>query len=72
LRDTGVDHADDRYRRRLRARRERPCDRRAAEERDELAPLHSITSSARTSRERGHELGRFTHLDDADLQAQET
>ena len=28
------------------ARRERPRDRRAAEERDELAPLHSITSSA--------------------------
>src|SRR5262249_47100420 len=32
----------------LRARRERPC-RRAAEERDELAALHSITSSARAS-----------------------
>src|SRR5262249_26976965 len=34
----------------LRARRERPrrC-RRAANERDERAPLHSITSSARTS-----------------------
>ena len=32
----------------LRARRERPR-RRAAHERDELAPLHSITSSARTS-----------------------
>src|SRR2546430_16742347 len=31
----------------LRARRERPRDRRAAEQRDELAPLHSITSSAR-------------------------
>src|SRR5262249_2951805 len=30
------------------ARRERPC-RRAAEQRDELAPLHSITSSARAS-----------------------
>jgi len=29
------------------ARRERPCHRRAAEQRDELAPLHSITSSAR-------------------------
>src|SRR5262249_8358851 len=31
----------------LRPRRERPCDRRAAEQRDELAPPHSITSSAR-------------------------
>src|SRR4030095_6311537 len=33
----------------LRARRQRPRDRRAAEQRDELAPLHSITSSARAS-----------------------
>src|SRR5262249_60060635 len=34
----------------LRARRERPRrGRRAAEKRDELAPLHSITSSARAS-----------------------
>src|SRR5262245_51191122 len=33
----------------LRARRERPRDRRAAEERDELAAPHSITSSARVS-----------------------
>src|SRR6516164_2380611 len=32
----------------LRARRERPCGR-AAEQRDERAPLHSITSSAATS-----------------------
>ena len=31
----------------LRARRERPCDCRTAEKRDELAPSHSITSSAR-------------------------
>src|SRR6266508_2812122 len=31
----------------LRARRERPRGRCAAEQRDELAPLHSITSSAR-------------------------
>src|SRR5262249_37610251 len=30
----------------LRVRRERPRGRRAAEQRDELAPLHSITSSA--------------------------
>ena len=35
----------------LRARRERPRRRRAAEERDELAAFHSITSSARSSRE---------------------
>jgi hypothetical protein len=33
----------------LRARRERPRSRRAAEERDERAPLHSITSSARAN-----------------------
>jgi len=34
----------------LRARRERPRDRRAAEQRDELATLdHSITSSARVN-----------------------
>src|SRR5262245_8085523 len=32
----------------LRPCRDRPCDR-AAEQRDELAPLHSITSSARAS-----------------------
>src|SRR5262245_33538759 len=36
----------------LRARRQRPR-RRAAEQRDELAPLHSITSSARASRVSG-------------------
>src|SRR6516162_5938962 len=34
----------------LRVRRERPRRRRAADERDELAPPHSITSSARASR----------------------
>src|SRR5262249_53695425 len=33
----------------LRARRERPRNRRAAEQRDELAPLHSITSSTSAS-----------------------
>src|SRR6266511_5927689 len=36
-------------RRLLRARSERPCRRRAADERDELTPPHSITSSARAS-----------------------
>ena len=33
----------------LRACRERPCSRRTAEQRDELAAFHSITSSARAS-----------------------
>src|SRR5262245_61552107 len=33
----------------LRARRERPCGSRAAEQRDELAPFHSFTSSAAAS-----------------------
>ena len=37
----------------LRARRERPCRRRAAEQRHELAALHSITSSAIASRDGG-------------------
>src|SRR5215472_9577783 len=40
--------AHDRHRRLLRARRERPGGR-AAEQRDELAAPHSITSSARAS-----------------------
>ena len=43
-----------RHRRLLRARRERPRRRRAAEQRDELAPLHSITSSARGEQRRRH------------------
>jgi len=37
----------------LRARRKRPCSRRAAEQREELAPFHSITSSAMLSSEGG-------------------
>src|SRR5262249_12047587 len=41
--------SDHGHRRLLRVRRERPCRRRAAEQRDELPPLHSITSSARAS-----------------------
>ena len=40
--------SDHRHRRLLRARRERPRHR-AAEKRNELAPLHSITSSARSN-----------------------
>jgi hypothetical protein len=42
-----ADKADYGHRRLLRARRERPRSRRAAEQRDERAPPHSITSSAR-------------------------
>jgi len=34
----------------LRARRDRPCRGRAAEQCDELAPVHSMTSSAATRR----------------------
>src|SRR5262249_44415963 len=37
----------------LRARRERPRGCRPADERDELAPLHSITSSARARKDSG-------------------
>src|SRR5262249_3715736 len=45
-----VDEADNRHRTLLRTRRERPCDRScAAEQGDELAASHSITSSARAS-----------------------
>jgi hypothetical protein len=44
--------SDHRHRRLLRARRERPR-RRATDERDEFAPLHSITSSARSRMEVG-------------------
>jgi hypothetical protein len=44
-----IDKSDHRHRRRLRARRERPRDGRAADNRNELAPPHSITSSARAS-----------------------
>jgi hypothetical protein len=44
-----ADEADDRHRRLLRMRHERPCCGRATEQRDELAPFHSMTSSARAS-----------------------
>src|SRR5215471_15305196 len=40
---SGVEQPNHRHRRLLRARRERPCDCRAAEQRDELAAFHSIT-----------------------------
>jgi hypothetical protein len=39
------DEPDYRHRRLLRACRERECRRRTTEERDERAPVHSITSS---------------------------
>src|SRR6516162_7883481 len=44
-----MEEPDDRHRRLLRARRERPRNRRTTEQRDERAPFHSITSSARAS-----------------------
>src|SRR5437016_3530629 len=50
LRRPGAHEPDYRHRRLLRARRERPRHRRAAEKSDELAAFHSITSSAATSR----------------------
>src|SRR5262249_41858648 len=43
---SAAEESDHRHRRLLRPRREWPCCRRAAEQRDELAPFHSITSSA--------------------------
>src|SRR5262249_28403944 len=49
-----TDESDYRHRRLLRARRQRPgSSRPAAEQRDEIAPSHSITSSAATCRGRG-------------------
>jgi len=48
-----VQEADHRHCGLLRTRRERPRDGRAAHERDELASLHSITSSAMASRPGG-------------------
>src|SRR6516162_5723997 len=44
-----VEKPNYRHRRLLRARRQRPRHRRAAEQRDELAAFHSITSSASAS-----------------------
>ena len=37
-----AEHTNHRYRRLLRARRERPSDRRAAEQRNERAPAHRV------------------------------
>src|SRR5262249_40251525 len=47
VRRSDVKEPDDRHRRLLRARRQRPRDGRTTAKRDELAPPHSITSSAR-------------------------
>src|SRR5262249_1458313 len=49
VRRLGIEMADHRHRRLLRARRERPRGRCAAEQRDERAAIHSITSSAMAS-----------------------
>src|SRR6516225_785304 len=54
-----------RHRRLLCARRERPS-RRAAEQRDELAALHSITSSAREQCRRHGKAERLRTLEAAD------
>src|SRR5262245_4827589 len=48
-----VEKPDHRHRRLLRACGESPRNRRAAEQRDELAPPHSITSSARSRNDSG-------------------
>src|SRR5262249_23089856 len=50
LRRSAAEESDHRHRWLLCPGRERPARRRAAEQRDELAPPHSITSSARASR----------------------
>src|SRR5262249_28314019 len=50
---TSPEKSDHRHRGLLRAGRERPCRRCTAGERDELAALHSITSSARASSDGG-------------------
>src|SRR5262249_59900255 len=49
----GVQKANHRHRLLLRARSERPPDRCAAKQRDELATGHSITSSARARKDSG-------------------
>src|SRR4029450_11391998 len=49
VRGLAVEESDHRHRRLLPPRRQRPRRRRTAEQRDELAPSHSITSSARAS-----------------------
>src|SRR5580693_9397099 len=53
IRSPAVEISDHGHCRLLRPRRERPRDGTAAETRDDLAPPHSITSSARPSSESG-------------------
>src|SRR5262249_40302393 len=53
LRRPGVEKRDYRHRWLLCARRDRPCGCRATEQGDELAALHSITSSARNRNDSG-------------------
>ncbi len=50
VRRPAVEKSDHRHGRLLRSRRERPSSRRAAEQRDEVASSHSITSSASESK----------------------
>src|SRR5262249_60884372 len=50
---TAIHETNYRHHRLLRARRERPRGSRAAEQRYERAPLHSITSSARSRNDSG-------------------
>src|SRR5262249_10333989 len=53
LRRTGSEKPNHRHRRLLCVRRERPRRRRTADERDQFAAFHSITSSARASSKGG-------------------
>jgi hypothetical protein len=46
---TGIEKTNHRHRRVLRARRERPCCRRASEKRDEFASLHVFPSAPRVT-----------------------
>src|SRR5262249_51166736 len=55
LRRCGTEEPNDRHRPLLRPRRKRPSGRRAAKQRDELPPLHSITSSASRRNDSGIE-----------------
>src|SRR5262245_2479372 len=52
LRHTGIHKSNHRHRRLLRPRRERPRRRRAAEQRDEIAPSHGLLSRVSGSRQR--------------------
>jgi len=56
---SGAQKSDHRHQGLLRAARERPCGSRTAEQRDELASPHSITSSARASKVGGKPTWRY-------------